>query len=177
MSSSTYEEKHRAIVVPADLRQPITTVDAGIDDYRELVFGKDHHDPVLSFSSIAPRKMQVCYDDLGLYREHRPPNFRARRLWAALAGISLGRMSHLVGNYVFLGLDSRGETIDVPDDVVEMAKDIDRVERLHLGGVDSRCPSSPYFDYHHFIPQLIASEGSVLVCIYCEKSEKELREQ
>lgn len=176
MSSET-NGKHRALLVPADLRQPITVVQAGDEDYRTLVFGEDHPDPVLSFSSIRQRRMQVCYDDLGLYRPSQPPNDRARRLWGALAGVSMHNMSHLVGNFVFLGLDPQGETIDVSDEVVELAKDVDDVERLHLGDVGGRCPVAPYFDYHHFIPQMVAHEGQILVCRYCEKSEQELREQ
>lgn len=119
--------KYLMLVIPADEWQPVRVIESSDDPLalRELVFGKDSDRAEVTFSSFRHHHLQVCYDDLGLYREDGVRNTRAAKLWAWLAGRPELETPQLIGNFVFLGLNPHdGETKSVPFSVVEAADEL-----------------------------------------------------
>lgn len=119
--------KYLMLLIPADEAQPVRVIESSDDSQslRELVFGKDSDRAEVTFSSFRHHHLQVCYDDLGLYREDGVRNTRAAKLWAWLAGRPELETPQLIGNFVFLGLSpSDGETLSVPSSVVMAAKQL-----------------------------------------------------
>jgi hypothetical protein len=114
---------YKAVRIPWQINQPVVEVeydDANPDNLNTLVFGKYEESLALGYSTFRGRKVQMFYDDLGLYRTPKNVNLRAMELWAHLAGRRFSEFHQpLVGDFIVFGLrEYDGESDDIPADVL-----------------------------------------------------------
>lgn len=117
-------KKYKAVLIPAIITAPVQVVET--EDTSEalarLVFGELYpKQDEIDFGFFSRFGVQLVFDDFGLLRPELPPiNHRAMRLWAMLRSMDVQDFhAPLRGNFVLLGVDPAGETVDVPADLMK----------------------------------------------------------
>lgn len=108
----------KALVVPADLTFPMGEVND--HHYRTFVPGAEAFD----FVTIRRGKFQIALDDAGI-KKNLPHNRRAEAALAYYGYIG----SPILGDVVFMGVDDRGESIDLPEEVAKLLEALDIFDR------------------------------------------------
>lgn len=113
---------YTALLIPADILEPIQEVEFNTnapESWPELI-GLDDNE--IGFLTYAHHGVQYMHDDISLLRDHSDVNLRMNLLDAKLVkggGIRLTNM--LEGDFLLVGVDAAGETMDVPQHIKDLA--------------------------------------------------------
>lgn len=109
-------------LIPHDNEKPIEQVriDGTPEQLDALIAIPEYGHGMHSISTVRNAGIMFAYDDVGLLVQPDNINSRAMKLWANAAGVNVSAFrQYLVGNYVVMGIDDEGETMDVPTAIAE----------------------------------------------------------
>lgn len=125
---------HKALLIPADLVAPLQDVDFDDNDVDSWGPQVGVHDGNVGVMSYRPHGVQVIHDDIAFLRDEEVEvNLRMNMLdgkFTSGGGIRLTNM--LRGDFLLVGLTEWGDSADIPQHVVDLARETQK-EAVVLG--------------------------------------------
>ena len=116
----------KAMLIPADILKPLEFVDfhpEKVETWPELLGLPDNH---VGFMTYPYQGVAFMHDDDAYLRDGElQVNMRMNLLDGQLTGRGGMRLSHmLAGDFVMTGIDAGGESVDIPQTMIDIVEDV-----------------------------------------------------